>query len=118
MDGRFEDYTLGRNITMERVKDIYKLSLKHDFKLAGLRSFGKYVTDEDLAARRALAEQYRRDPALFASVRPKRSASSRTSRSWRRAQQSGSFDKRWLTVGALGAAVGAAVPGLVGRLRR
>ncbi|MCB0150971.1 MAG: serine carboxypeptidase, partial [Caldilineaceae bacterium] len=38
MDGRFEDYTLGRNITMERVKEIYKISQKHGFKLAGLRS--------------------------------------------------------------------------------
>ena len=37
MEGRFEDYTLGRNITMDRVKEIYKLSLKHEFKLAGLR---------------------------------------------------------------------------------
>jgi predicted amino acid dehydrogenase len=69
MDGRFEDYTLGRNITMERVKEIYKLSLKHGFKLAGLRSFEKYITDEDLASRRALAEQYRNDPELFARVK-------------------------------------------------
>jgi NAD(P)-dependent dehydrogenase (short-subunit alcohol dehydrogenase family) len=35
MDGRFEDYTLGRNITIERVKEIYTCSLKHGFKLAG-----------------------------------------------------------------------------------
>ncbi len=69
MDGRFEDYTLGRNITMDRVKEIYKLSLKHDFQLAGLRSFGNYVTDEDLAAKRVLADRYRADPAYFAKVR-------------------------------------------------
>ncbi|MFN8442479.1 MAG: serine carboxypeptidase [Caldilineaceae bacterium] len=69
MDGRFEDYTLGRNISMERVKEIYKLSLKHGFQLAGLRSFEKYVSDEDIARRRALAEQYRNDPALFERVK-------------------------------------------------
>ncbi len=68
MEGRFEDYTLGRNITMERVKEIYRLFKKHKFKLAGLRSHGEYITEDDLAVKRVLAEQYRRDPALFAQV--------------------------------------------------
>lgn len=62
MDGRFEDYTLGRNIEMERVKEIFRLFKKHDFQLAGLRSFGEYITDEDVARRRELAEALRRDP--------------------------------------------------------
>lgn len=65
MEGRFEDYTLGRNIEMERVKEIYRLSKKHGFKLAGLRSFGEYVTAEEIAKKRELAETLRRDPALF-----------------------------------------------------
>jgi predicted amino acid dehydrogenase len=69
MEGRFEDYTLGRNITMERVKEIYKLSLKHDFKLAGLRFGDQYITDEDIQAKRALADRYRNDPVLFEQVR-------------------------------------------------
>ena len=66
MDGRFEDYTLGRNIDMERVKEIYKLFGKHGFQIAGLRSFEEYITDEDIAKRRALAEELRADPALYA----------------------------------------------------
>ncbi len=65
MDGRFVDYTLGRNIEMERVKEIYRLSKKHGFKLAGLRSFGKYVTEADVLEKRLLADQLRSDPALF-----------------------------------------------------
>ena len=68
MEGRFEDYTLGRNITMERVKEIYKLSLKHDFKLAGLRFGEEYITDADIAKKRKLADTYRADPALFERV--------------------------------------------------
>ncbi len=63
MEGIFDDYTLGRNIEMDRVKEIYRLFKKHGFQLAGLRSFDKYVTDEDLAQRRALADELRRDPA-------------------------------------------------------
>lgn len=69
MEGRFEDYTLGRNISIARVKEIYRLFKKHGFMLAGLRSFGAYVTDEDLARRRALAARLQADPALLARTR-------------------------------------------------
>lgn len=65
MEGLFVDYTLGRNIEMERVKEIYRLSKKHGFTLAGLRSFGEYVTPEEVAEKRALADRLRNDPALF-----------------------------------------------------
>jgi predicted amino acid dehydrogenase len=69
MDGRFEDYTVGRDITIERVKEIYRLSKKHGFALADLRSFEKYLTDTDIAQKRALAEQLRADPALLARTK-------------------------------------------------
>jgi predicted amino acid dehydrogenase len=69
MEGRFEDYTLGRNIEMERVKEIYKLFKRHGFQLAGLRSFGEYLTDEAVAHKRALAEQLRNDPEAFARLK-------------------------------------------------
>lgn len=68
MEGRFEDYTLGRNITVERVKEIYHLFKKHQFQLAGLRSFGGYVTEAQFQEKVQLAQQYRRDPELFARV--------------------------------------------------
>jgi predicted amino acid dehydrogenase len=65
MEGRFEDYTLGRNLSIDRVKEIYRLFKKHNFQLAGLRSFGKYITDEDVAIKRAQADMLRSDPQLF-----------------------------------------------------
>jgi hypothetical protein len=68
MEGRFEDYTLGRNIEMERVKEIYRLFKKHGFQVAGLRSFGVYLTDEDLAERRALADALRQDSSRFEAL--------------------------------------------------
>lgn len=74
MEGRFEDYTLGREIEIGRVKEIYRLFKKHGFTLAGLRSFGKYVTDEDVAAKRRLADTLRADPALLARVRSEAAA--------------------------------------------
>ncbi len=69
MEGRFEDYTLGRHISVERVKEIYRLFKKHQFQIAGLRSFDEFISDEDLRKKRALAERYRQDPQLFERVR-------------------------------------------------
>lgn len=68
MEGRFEDYTLGRNITMERVKEIYRLFKKHQFKLAELRSFGEVITEEMFTEKRELAEKLRQHPELFAQL--------------------------------------------------
>jgi predicted amino acid dehydrogenase len=68
LEGRFEDYTLGRNIEIGRVKEMYHLFQKHGCQIAGLRSFGRYVTDDELAEKRALAHRLRGDPALFARV--------------------------------------------------
>lgn len=59
MEGRFEDYTIGRNIEIERVKEMYRLMKKHGLKLAGLRSFGKYLTDDEIAQKRQLADARR-----------------------------------------------------------
>ncbi len=62
MEGRFESFTLGRNIEMEKVKEIYRLFKKHGLQLEGLRSFGRYVTAEHIARKRALADELRAHP--------------------------------------------------------
>ncbi|MDX1662993.1 MAG: hypothetical protein R3272_04315 [Candidatus Promineifilaceae bacterium] len=68
MEGRFEDYTLGRNIEVERVKEIYRLFKKHGLNLSGLRSHGKFLSDADIAAKRALAEELRQNPETLARM--------------------------------------------------
>ncbi|MCB8925950.1 MAG: serine carboxypeptidase [Ardenticatenaceae bacterium] len=68
MDGRFEDYTLGRNISVERVKEIYRLFKKHQFQIADLRSFDVVVTEEQFAEKRKLAAELKADPARFAQL--------------------------------------------------
>jgi hypothetical protein len=75
MEGRFENFTLGRNIEMDKVKEMYRLFKKHGLALEGLRSFGRYVSDEELARKRSLADDLRQHPerleALVAQgVRP------------------------------------------------
>lgn len=64
MEGKFEDYTLGRNIEMDRVKEMYRLWQKHGLQLAGLRSFGVYVTDAMIAEKRRLADERRKQLGL------------------------------------------------------
>jgi predicted amino acid dehydrogenase len=68
MEGIFEDYTLGRNIEIERVKEMYRLYKKHQLQLSGLRSHGVFLTDEDIAAKRLLADELRLDPARLAAI--------------------------------------------------
>lgn len=69
MEGRFEDYTLGREIEVDRVKEMYRLFRKHQFQLAGLRSFGKYVTDDEIVRKRRQADALRGDASLFERMR-------------------------------------------------
>jgi fatty aldehyde-generating acyl-ACP reductase len=48
LEGRFEDYTVGKNITRERVNEITEIAQKHGFKLSGFRSFEREVTEEQI----------------------------------------------------------------------
>ena len=55
LEGRYETFTIGRNIEWEKVKEIYKLGLKHGMKLATISGVNGVYTDEDLARVRDLA---------------------------------------------------------------
>ena len=49
LEGRFESYTLGRQITVAQVREMAAMAAKHGFKLSGFRSFERVVTPDDLA---------------------------------------------------------------------
>lgn len=74
MEGRFEDYTLGRNITMDRVKEIYRLFKKHGYQLGGLRSHGNFVTDDEVMEKRKLADYWRAHPEEFRQMQTEAAA--------------------------------------------
>jgi predicted amino acid dehydrogenase len=46
LEKRYENFSIGRELSIERVKEIAALADKHGFKLAGFRSFERQVTDE------------------------------------------------------------------------
>ena len=53
--GRYESFTLGRGIELEKVREIDKLAADAGFTLADLRAFDLPITDDEIAARRAAA---------------------------------------------------------------
>ena len=61
LEGRFEKFTIGRDIKWENVKEIYKLGLKHGMKLAAISGLNGVYTDDDINKIRRLALKARRD---------------------------------------------------------
>ncbi|MBS3938716.1 MAG: SDR family NAD(P)-dependent oxidoreductase [Peptococcaceae bacterium] len=59
LEGKVADFSLGRDIKLEQVEEITRLAEKHQFKLAGFRSFERAVTDEKIAAIRERARAKR-----------------------------------------------------------
>lgn len=56
LEGRYESFTLGKEISVEQVEEISALAVKHGFRLAGFRSFEKAVADEHIQRIRANAQ--------------------------------------------------------------
>jgi fatty aldehyde-generating acyl-ACP reductase len=48
LEGRFEDYTLGKQITSAQVEEITAIANRHGFRLSGFRSFERPVTEEQI----------------------------------------------------------------------
>jgi fatty aldehyde-generating acyl-ACP reductase len=48
LEGRFEDYTLGKQITRAQVDEITAIAERHGFCLSGFRSFERPVTEEQI----------------------------------------------------------------------
>jgi predicted amino acid dehydrogenase len=48
MEGRFECFTIGRDLSLERIHEIHELFYKHKFRIAPIRSFGTPMIDTGL----------------------------------------------------------------------
>jgi predicted amino acid dehydrogenase len=59
LEGRYETFTIGRNIEWEKVKEIYRIGLKHGMRLAAISGVNGVYTDEDIARIRELALERR-----------------------------------------------------------
>jgi predicted amino acid dehydrogenase len=59
MEARFEDYTLGRSISIAKVREIGSIAERHGFRLSKLTSFNREVTPERIAEVRERAQAAR-----------------------------------------------------------
>ena len=59
LEGRYETFTVGRNIEWEKVKEIYRLGLKHGMRLATISGVNGVFTPDDIARIRELALEAR-----------------------------------------------------------
>ncbi|GAA6525586.1 dehydrogenase [Intrasporangium sp. DVR] len=66
LEGRYETFTVGRDIEWARVKEIYRLGLKHGMRLATISGVNGVFTDEQIATVRELALARRRERASAA----------------------------------------------------
>jgi fatty aldehyde-generating acyl-ACP reductase len=57
LEGRLEPFTLGRDIRPDRILEIASIASKHGFKLAGLRSFERQLSEEQIRQVRERARQ-------------------------------------------------------------
>jgi fatty aldehyde-generating acyl-ACP reductase len=48
LEGRFESFTLGKNLTRRMVEEISVIAVRHGFRLSGFRSFDQPVSQEQL----------------------------------------------------------------------
>lgn len=55
LEGRFEDYTLGKEISVEQAQEIGEIAHRHGFRLSGFRTFERPVSDATIADVRARA---------------------------------------------------------------
>jgi predicted amino acid dehydrogenase len=74
LEGRFENFTLGRTIEWEKVHEIYKMGLKHGMRLAAISGVNGVYSDEDIARVRELALQAREKRASSAATASKSSS--------------------------------------------
>ena len=65
LEGRYENFTLGKEIDLARVEEITALARKHGFRLAGFRRFERAIGDDEIERIRTAAG---RRPAT--TVRP------------------------------------------------
>lgn len=62
LEKRYENFSLGRDLTVEQIEEIAVLAKKHGFRLGGLRSFERALTAEEIARVKEAARERRHRP--------------------------------------------------------
>ncbi len=57
MEERYENFTIGRDLSVEQIDEINAIARKHGFKVSGFRSFERALDDEKIASIRVSADK-------------------------------------------------------------
>ncbi len=60
LEERYESFTLGRNIEIDKVKEIYKMAVRHGARLSAIRGHMGFISDKEIHLIRELAQKKRR----------------------------------------------------------
>jgi predicted amino acid dehydrogenase len=55
LEGRYESFTLGKDVALAQADEIARICARHGFELAGFRSFERAVSDEEILSIRRRA---------------------------------------------------------------
>jgi len=80
LEGRFENFTVGRSIEWEKVREIYRLGRKHGMKLAAISGVNGPFTDADIRRVRRLALGARAAAGAKPRASPRRRPAARGAR--------------------------------------
>jgi predicted amino acid dehydrogenase len=70
MEGRYENFSLSRHLSLENVKEIYRIGRKHGAKLSAIHGYNGVVTEEMIAKCKMLAaEKLKSWPFLSAEAK-------------------------------------------------
>jgi len=61
LEGRYEIFTIGREIEWQKVKEIYQMGIKHGMKLAAISGINGVYSDADIAEVARLAKEARKE---------------------------------------------------------
>jgi hypothetical protein len=100
LEGRFENFTVGRAIEWEKVREIYRMGLKHGMKLAAISGVNGPFTDEDIARVRELALAARAKQEAARRRAEAKEAAAKPKRARKPAPKAGAPKKRPATAGA------------------
>ena len=74
LEGRYEIFTIGREIEWQKVKEIYQMGIKHGMKLAAISGINGIYSDADIAEVARLAREIRKETGK-SPAKKKKSAS-------------------------------------------
>ena len=68
IEERYQDFSVGNELSVDKLREIITLTHKHGFVMDGLRSYDKTLSAQDIEDRRLQAEQLKQNPQQMSDI--------------------------------------------------